>query len=204
VHVHLLSNSSARQNAIAAAAVTDHPKLSVILSCGSMQRSVSQMKGFIDSFAWLRNLDALLHEPVLGSGSSTNEVLPVNLLRDFDSAIHLRSGAGFADFLSRLPSISVAGIAHPAADRLVRPELADVYSNLANGITRLSAGLHGQAALSQAPAGTVPSLWLLHYSQVAFGRLDVQSCTVAASTRATEAAGTATGELIRHCCSCCC
>jgi hypothetical protein len=114
-----------------------------------------------------------MHNPVLGSGSSTNEVLPVNLLREFDSAIHLRSGASIADFLSRLPSISVAGIAPPAVDRVVRPELAGVYNRLANGITRLSAGLHGPAALTEAlPAVSVPSLRLMHYSQVAFGRLD--------------------------------
>jgi hypothetical protein len=168
----LLTSSSTCQNAVVSAAATDHPKLSAILSCDSMQRSVSQMKGFIDSFAGLRNLDALLHEPVLGSGSSTNEVLPVMLLRGFDSAIHLRSGAGFSDVLSRLPSISVAGIAPPAADRLVRPELAGVYSNLAAGITRLSARLRGPAALSQAPAHSVANVRLLHYPQVAFGRLD--------------------------------
>ena len=136
-----------------------------------MQRSVSQMQGFIDSFAGLRNLDALLHDPVLGSGSSTNEVLPVKLLREFDSAIHLRSGAGIADFLSRLSSISVAGIA-AAADRLVHPKLAEVYATLAAGICRLSAGLRGPVAVNQAPAGSVPVLMLLHYSQVAFGRLD--------------------------------
>jgi hypothetical protein len=90
---------------VATAAVTDHPKLSAILSSTSMQRSVSQVHAFISSDAGLRNLDALLHKPVLGNGS-TNEVLPVKLLRDFDSAIHLMSGAGFADFLSRLPKHS--------------------------------------------------------------------------------------------------
>jgi hypothetical protein len=168
VHLDLLSSSSARQNAVASAAATGHPKLSAILSSSSIQRSVSQMQGFIDSFSGLRHLDALLHGPVLGSGSSTNEVLPVKLLREFDNATHLKSGAGFADFLSRLPSISVAGIAAPAAERLVHPELASVYSRLAAGITSLSAGLRGQAA----SAGTVPTLKLLHYSQVAFGRLD--------------------------------
>jgi hypothetical protein len=47
-----------------------------------MQRSVSQMQGFIDSFAGLRNLVTMLHEPVLGSGS-TKEVLPMKLLRHF-------------------------------------------------------------------------------------------------------------------------
>jgi hypothetical protein len=163
----LLSSSSARQNAVAPAAATD-PKLSDILS--SMQRSVSQMQVFIDSFARKPNLDAMLHEPVLGSGRNTHEVLPVKLLREFDSAIHLRYGTGIADFLSRLPSISVAGIAPPAADRLVRPELACDYSRLAAGITTLSSGLRGPAAV--APADSVAKLRLLHYSQVAFGRLD--------------------------------
>ena len=172
VHLDLMTSSSTRQNAVASAAATDHPKLSAILSSSSMQCSVSQMETFISSFAGLRNLDALLHDPVLGSGSSTNELLPVKLLRDFDSAIHLRSCAGVADFLSRLPSITMAGIAPPPADRLVHPELAGVYSNLAAGISRLSAGLRGQAAATQAPAGSVPNLRLLHYSQVAFGRLD--------------------------------
>jgi hypothetical protein len=165
----LLSSSTARENAVAAAAATDHPKLSAILISGSMQRSVSQMQGFIDSFA-VRNLDALLHEPVLGSSSSTNEVLPVKLVREFDSAIHLRSGAGIADFLGRLPSISVAGIAAPAADGLVHPELASVYRRLAAGISSLSSGLRGPAAV--APADSVVKLRLLHFSQVAFGRLD--------------------------------
>jgi hypothetical protein len=139
----LLSSSSARQNTVASAAVKDHPKLSAILSSGSVQRSVSQMKGLIDSFAGKPNLDAMLHEPVLGSGSSTNEVLPVKMLHELDNAIHLRSGDGFANFLNRLPSISVASIAAPAADRLVHPELAGVYSRLAAGIMRLSAGFHG-------------------------------------------------------------
>jgi hypothetical protein len=136
-----------------------------------MQRSVTQMQGFINSFAGLRKLNALLHEPVLDS-STTNKVLPVKLLREFGGTIHLRSCAGIADFLSRLPSISVAGIAAPAADRLVRPELAAVYSSLAADITKLSTGLRGPAAVTQAPAGSVPALLLLHYSQVAFGRLD--------------------------------
>jgi hypothetical protein len=128
------------------------------------------MKGFNDSFAGKPNLNAMLHEPVLGSGSSTNEVLPVKLLHEFDNAIHLRSGAGFANFLNRLPSISVAGIAAPAADRLVHPELACVYSRLAAGITTLSSGLCGPAAV--APADNVAKLRLLHYSQSTFGRLD--------------------------------
>jgi hypothetical protein len=65
VHLDLLSSSSARQNAVPSAAATDHPKLSAILISGSVQRSVSQMKGFIDSFAGKPNLDAMLHEPVL-------------------------------------------------------------------------------------------------------------------------------------------
>jgi hypothetical protein len=197
----LLSSSSARQNAVAPAAATD-PKLSDILS--SMQRSVSQMQVFIDRFARKPNLDAMLHEPVLGSGRNTHEVLPVKLLREFDSAINLRYGTGIADFLSRLPSISVAGIAPPAADRLVRPELACDYSRLAAGITTLSSGLRGPAAV--APADSVAKLscctthkwhsadWIQHGSK--------HSAT-GQQTGAAEAAGTAAaGELIRHCCSC--
>lgn len=158
VDLDLLSSSStARQNVAASASAMDHPKLSAIFSCSSMQRSVSQMQGFINSCAGLRNQDAMLHKPVLGSGS-THEVLPVKLLCEFDSTIHLRSCAGIADLLSRLSSISVAGIAAPAADRLVRPQLAGVCSNLAAGITRLSTGLQGPAAVTQASAGSGPKL----------------------------------------------
>jgi hypothetical protein len=48
VHLDLLTSSSARLNAVATAAVTDHPKLSAILSSTSMQRSVSQVQAFIE------------------------------------------------------------------------------------------------------------------------------------------------------------
>lgn len=42
--------------------------------------------------------------------------------------------SNIGDFTSRLPSISAAGLSPPAADRLVRPELAEVYKQLAADI----------------------------------------------------------------------
>jgi len=78
-----------------------------------MKSSVAQMEAFISSYAGRPDLNVLLHEPALKKGSSSAEVLPVKLLREFDGAVHLRSPeSSIADFCSRLPSISAAGL-HP-------------------------------------------------------------------------------------------
>jgi hypothetical protein len=139
-----------------------------------MQASVAQIDSFIDSYAGRPDLNTLLHEPALKRGSSTAEQLPVRLLREFPGAIHLRSpGSSLADFTSRLPSISAAGLAPPAADRLVRPELAGVYTQLAADIQLLSSRLRGSDAAASAVASGCPQLKLQHFSQATFGRLDL-------------------------------
>jgi hypothetical protein len=137
-----------------------------------MQSSVAQMDTLISSYAGRPDLNVMLHEPALKKGSSSAEGLPVKLLREFEGAVHLRSPeSSIADFCSRLPSISAAGLAAPAADRLVRPELAAVYVQLAGGIQRLSSMLKGRAEAG-AVAGR-PQLRLQHYCQATFGRLDL-------------------------------
>jgi len=137
-----------------------------------MQASVSQMDNFISSFANRPDLNVLLHEPALKKGSKCTEALPVQLLRDFGGAIHLRSpDSSIADFCSRLPSISAAGLAPPAADRLVRPELAEVYLLLCSDIERLSGKLRGTTPAAVASGS--PQLRLQHFSQATFGRLDL-------------------------------
>ena len=106
---------------------------------------------------------------MLGKGT-TAELLPVKPLRELGSTTHLRAAdSSIAGFLSRLPSISAAGVAAPAAARLVRPELVHVYVDLASSLEELFAACKGAA--QRAAAG--PQLRLLHYSQVAFGRLDM-------------------------------
>ena len=157
------------QNAVAAAGTAADAQLSAILSGNDMQRSIRQVEDFISSFDRLPGLNALLHGPVLGKGT-TAELLPVKPLRELGSTTHLRAAdSSIAGFLSRLPSISAAGIAAPAAARLVRPELVQVYVDLASSLEELSAGFKGQPG----PAAAGPQLRLLHYSQVAFGRLDM-------------------------------
>lgn len=77
-------------------------------------------------------------------------------------------------FCSTLPSISAAGLAAPAADRLVRPELAEVYTQFAAGILELSRKLQGiSGAAAAAGGGGCPQLRLQHFCQVTFGRLDL-------------------------------
>ena len=139
-----------------------------------MQRSITQTEEFISGFASLPGLNTLLHGPVLGKGT-TDEVLPVKPLRELDSTTHLRAADGsIAGFLSRLPSISAAGIAAPAAARLVRPELLQIYVGLASSLDELSAGFRrAPAGPRPGPSAAGPQLKLLHYSQVAFGRLDM-------------------------------
>jgi hypothetical protein len=109
----------------------------------SMEGSLAQMQGFC-SFAALPDLDKRLHGPVLGGGS-TQEQLPVRLLREFEGALHLLS-ADLPDFMGRLPRVSAVGLTAPAAGRLVRPELAQVYLDLAAEVEQLSGRLSGQAA----------------------------------------------------------
>jgi hypothetical protein len=155
----------------AVAGTAASPAVSGVLGTASMQRSVATMQAFTSSFVQRPDLASRLHGPVLGGGTTT-ESLPVKQLRQFVATAHLRSGASIADILSRLPCVSAAGLAGPAADRLVRPELAGVYDELASRVAALSGRLHGAAAgLQQAAAG--PQLRLMHYSQVCFGRLDV-------------------------------
>jgi hypothetical protein len=144
-----------------------------MLSSASMQSSTAQIDAFISSYASRPDLNTLLHEPALNKGSSSAEALPVQLLRQFEGAIHLRSpDSTIGDFCSRLPSISAAGLAPPEADRLVRPELAAVCVQLAADIDRLSSKLQGRAdAAARAPG--CPQLKLQHFAQVTFGRLDL-------------------------------
>jgi hypothetical protein len=138
----------------------------------------SEMDTFINSFAGRPDLNVLLHEPALKKGSSSAEQMPVQLLRQFQGALHIRSpDSSIEGFLTRLPSISAAGLAAPAADRLVRPELAEVYLLLAADMANLSGKLPRPAAAGSDAVGTVtavsPQLRLQHFSQVTFGRLDL-------------------------------
>jgi hypothetical protein len=71
---------------------------------------------------------------------------------------------------ARLLGVRRFGTAKAAQKRYQQDDFQHVQ--LANGITRLSAGLRGPAAVAQAPADSVPKLRLLHYSQIVFGRLD--------------------------------
>ena len=159
--------SSTSQSAVPTAPSAADIKLSALTS--TLQDSIQQMKTFIDSFARQPTLNTMLHGPVLG-GISTTEVLPVKPLRDFQGTTHLRAaGSTIAGFVSRLPSISAAGIASPAADMLVRPELQAAYERLSQRLTEQSAGLRGSTVV----AGAGPQLMLKHYSQVVFGRLDL-------------------------------
>jgi hypothetical protein len=138
-----------------------------------MQSSIAQIDDFISSYASSSDLNVQLHTPALKKGSSSAEALPVQLLRRFEGAIHLRSpDSTINDFTQRLPSISVAGLAPPAADRLVRPELVDVYHQLVSDIEQLSARLQGRVDAAAVVPGC-PQLILQHYSQVTFGRLDL-------------------------------
>ena len=170
-----LFNHRPSQIAVSAAAATD-ARLSAVVSSSAMQYNNQLMTAFISTFDKRPDLNALLHGPVLGS-STTTEVLPVKSLREFEGVTHLRAaGSTIAGFVSRLPSISAAGIASPTADRLVRPELQTAYDGLAQRLTELSAGLRG----GQAGTGLLDrenchgvQLKLMHYSQVAFGQLDV-------------------------------
>lgn len=89
-------------------------------------------------------------------------------------AVHLRTpGMTVSDFTSRLPSISVAGIALPSADQFIQPEYAIVYKQLATDISVLSTGLGGRNAVAYDSVSPQQQLQLLHYSQVVFGRLDL-------------------------------
>jgi len=166
--------SPAQPPAAAAAAVEGTPaaRVAVVLGSASMQSSIAQMDTFISSYAGRPDLNMLLHEPALKKGGSSTEGLPVKLLREFEGAIHLLSPDSIADFCSRLPSISTAGLAALAADRLVRPELAAVYGQLAVGIAELSSKLQGRAEAAAVTPGR-PQLRLQHYCQVNFGRLDL-------------------------------
>jgi hypothetical protein len=88
--------------------------------------------------------------------------------------MRLRSpDSSLLDFTSRLPSITAAGLAPPAAGRLVRPELAVIYKQLAADIQTLSSRLRGSPSAAAAVASGCPQLRLQHYSQVTFGRLDL-------------------------------
>lgn len=157
----------------AAAADEGTARVAAILSSACMQSSVSQMSAFISSYASRPDLNSLLHEPALKKGSSSTEALPVQLLRQFAGAVHLRSPeSSIKDFCSRLPSISAAGLAPPSADRLVRPELAAVYGQLTAGIKGVSSKLQGRPEAA-AVAPSCPQLRLQHYSQATFGRLDL-------------------------------
>jgi hypothetical protein len=131
-----------------------------------MEGSLAQTQGYLRSFAGRPDLDRRLHAPVLGGGS-TQEQLPVKLLRDFEGTLHLLS-ADLPEFLGRLPRVSAAGLAAPAAERLVRPELAGVYLGLAAEVQQLSGRLGGGGA-----GVVVPQLNLQQFSQVTFGRLDL-------------------------------
>jgi len=123
-------------------------RVDAVLSSASMQSSIAQMGSFISSYDSKQDLCMLLHEPALKKSSSSSEALPVQLLREFEGDVHLRSlDSSIKDFCSRLPSKPAAGLSSPSADRLVRPELAAVYGQLAAGIERVSSQLQGQSLL---------------------------------------------------------
>jgi len=159
--------------ATAAEKGTTAARVDTVLSSASIQSSIAQIGSFISSYASGPDLNMLLHEPALKKSSSSSEALPVQLLRDFEGAVHLRSpDSSIKGFCSLLPSISAAGLAPPSADRLVHPELAAVYEELAAGIERVSRKLQGRPEAA-ALAPSCPQLQLQHYSQVTFGRLDL-------------------------------
>lgn len=133
--------------AIPAAAAAPAARVAAMLDSAPMQSSAAQIGAFISSYASRTDLNGLLHAPALQKGSSSAEGLAVQLLRTIEGAVHLRSpDSSIAELTSRLPSISAAGLAAPAADRLVRPELAAVYVQLAADIQQLSARLQGSPA----------------------------------------------------------
>ena len=177
VNLDLFRSPALNMGPAAALRSVANPKLAAILNSSSMKNSVNLMQGFIESFSSDPMLNSLLHEPVLG-GSSTDETLPAKLLRDIPGSLHLHSGAAVGAFLSRLPAFSAAGIAYPAADRLVHPALADVYKQLAKNAAAISSklaqiGSNEAAIVQQDMPQAGPKLVLKHYSQVVFGRLDV-------------------------------
>ena len=176
VHLDLFRSPALNMGPAAAVRSVADPKLAAILSSSSMKSSAKVMQGFIDSFSSNPKLNSLLHEPVLGG--STNETLPVKLLRDIPGSLHLHSGAAVGAFLSRLPAFSAAGIADPTADRLVHSKLADMYKQLAKNAAAISSklaqiGSNDAAIVQQDMPQAGPKLVLKHYSQVVFGRLDV-------------------------------
>lgn len=149
-----------------------------MLGSASMKSSISAIDSFVAGFASMPDLDVLLHGPALKKGSSAAEsTLPVKPLRSFEGFAlhHLRAPDNSIEgFCSTLPSISAAGLAAPAADRLVRPELAEVYTQFAAGILELSRKLQGiSGAAAAAGGGGCPQLRLQHFCQVTFGRLDL-------------------------------
>ena len=167
VNLDLFRSPALNMGPAAALRSVANPKLAAILNSSSMKNSVRLMQGFIDSFSSNPKLNSLLHEPVLGG--NTDETLPVKLLRDIPGIVHLRSGQAVGDFLSKLPTFSVDGLADPSADRLVHPELVGVYKQLAKDAAEVSSKLAQKGSKDAASVQLV----VKHYAQVTFGRLDI-------------------------------
>uniref|UniRef100_A0A383VH72 Uncharacterized protein n=1 Tax=Tetradesmus obliquus TaxID=3088 RepID=A0A383VH72_TETOB len=166
----------------AVAAATD-PKLAAVMCTRSMRKCTAAMDTFIGSFtADTAALNEQLYGPSLGAASTTDEQLPVLLLRDFAGlgSIHLRSGSSssITGFLSRLPSVSLQGIEAPDSSRLVHAGLAAAYEHMAARAEQLSAGFRGLRRQQQQSG---PQLRLHHFSQVTFGRLDLAYDSAAAA-----------------------
>ncbi|WIA39539.1 hypothetical protein OEZ86_005628 [Tetradesmus obliquus] len=164
------------------AAATD-PKLAAVMRTRSMRKCTAAMDTFIGSFtADTAALNEQLYGPSLGAASTTDEQLPVLLLRDFAGlgSIHLRSGSSssITGFLSRLPSVSLQGIGAPDSSRLVHAGLAAAYEHMAARAEQLSAGFRGLRRQQQQSG---PQLRLHHFFQVTFGRLDLAYDSAAAA-----------------------
>ena len=149
------------------------PQLAAILSSSGVKDSIKVVQGVIDSYSSNSKLNSLLHEPVLGS-NSTDDQLPVKLLRDIPGILHLRSpGAAVCEFLCKLPTFSADGIADPSANRLVHPELVRVYKQLATDAAEVSAKLAQKGFSKDAASVRATQLVVKHFAQVTFGRLDL-------------------------------
>ncbi|WIA32958.1 hypothetical protein OEZ86_006124 [Tetradesmus obliquus] len=160
------------------------PLLTSVMRSSCMQQSVTAMDAFVRSWAGDEALlNRQLYEPALGD-AGTEEQLPVVLLRDFASlgCMHLRnnSSSGVGKFLSRLQGISFVGLAAPEGSKLVDERLVGAYNNLADRVEQLSAGFYDGPGQQQQHLGRQSKLKLQHFSQIAFGRLDLALAATAA------------------------
>ena len=113
---------------------------SAILNSSDKQCSIRQVESPITKFDRLPGLTALLHDPVLGQGT-TAELLPAKpLTRAIKHDPPEAPDSSIAGFLAGLPSSSAAGIAAPAAARVVRREMSQILQALQTAWTRCLPG----------------------------------------------------------------